>query len=170
MSKRRKKNHKKPSGPPVLANVRLTVEPERLEIVYSRKRWEGLFVLAFSCIWTRGVYSVIGGLIRQGYEWKSGEIFGLGLFTLITLTLFFLVVCCFFHRERLRLDSNGLDWWVTAIFPIRHRKIPWDELVAFQRGYWNGGFFGTGVFIVQRFVVGVAKWKRRLKYFIFSLI
>ena len=139
MTKRRKKNSKTPADPSVFpSNVRLTVEPDRLEVVYSRKRWEfGLFLLVFSSIWIRGLYLITEGLLRQGHEWKNSDIFGLGLFWLVALFLFFLVACCFFHRERLRIHLEGLEWRFIAIFPIRWRKITWDQLIVFQRGYGN---------------------------------
>ena len=136
MSKRRKKSRREPAGPPDLPNVRLTVEPDRLEVVYSRKRWGGLFVLVFACFWVRASCQFVAGLFR--HEWGYGEVFAVGVLASVNLLLLFFILCCFFHRERLRIDSSGLDWRFTAIFPVRRRKVSWEQLVAFQRGYDQG--------------------------------
>ena len=142
MSKCRKKHHEIPDEPLIFpSNVRLTVEPNRLEIVYSRKRWEGLFVLVFSYIFCQTVIKIVFSL----HEWEFGEMIagGVVLFSIIFLMVF-LILCCFFRREQLRITSSGLEWRFTAIFPIRHRTITWEELVTFQRGYENSNT-GRGV-------------------------
>jgi len=135
MSKRCKKNRREPVGPPDLANVRLTVEPDRLEIVWSRKRrWAaGLGLIVFNSFWINGLYQVAESFFRHG--WGIGEIFAIGVLSFVVLLLFYFILCCFFHRERLRIDSNGLDWRFTAIFPFWHRKVPWEQLVKFDYGY-----------------------------------
>ena len=161
MPKRRKKYCQVPDALAFPSNVRLTVEPDRLEIVYSRRRWGGLFVLVFCSIFCQTIIEMGISL----HEWGFREMIAGVVFSSFVFLMFFFVLCCFFHREQLRITSSGLEWRFTAIFPIRHRTITWEELVSFQRGYENGNS-GHGVQMIRSWGCKVQTTHREFHIFL----
>ncbi|MCL2710477.1 MAG: hypothetical protein FWE95_06325 [Planctomycetaceae bacterium] len=122
----------KPSQPTLPPNIRLTVEPERLEIVYTSRNWvSGLTLLLIGTIVAA---MIVGATIQELEKGATWSLFIAIPFYLVSLFMLGGAVRCFCHREVLRIDSGGLDWRLSAIITIFRRRIPWEQLVTIQKG------------------------------------
>ena len=117
-------------------NIRLTVKPNRLKIIYTNRRWvSGLFFLFWVMLWTYVCVSYTISELENGETWS---LFFFAPFYLAWLFFLGIVARLYFHRETLRIDDGGFDWQLSAIVTVFHHRIPWDRLVAIQDGCYYG--------------------------------
>ncbi|HBT77468.1 MAG TPA: hypothetical protein DEB39_11235 [Planctomycetaceae bacterium] len=123
-------------------NVRLTVEPDRLEIEYFSRCMLRFDLPIFGAIWTA---ATVGGTITEIEKGVSWNILLILPFWVVAFGILCAILRNFFHRERLRIDADGLDWRLATGVTVYRRRVPWDRLIAIQVGcHYGPNKFITG--------------------------